>query len=107
MIKVLNVTKFDKKDIKNDSVLLLFNELEAIKGKENEELKRKFYLFFIFRNRPKERDVSEQIALGVQSASDTGVQYDQRLFNMSAVRIWLFVSVPIIKCFFSRVLVVV
>jgi SNW domain-containing protein 1 len=36
------------------------------------------------RNRPKERDVSEQIALGVQSASDTGVQYDQRLFNMSA-----------------------
>jgi hypothetical protein len=39
-----------------------------------------------FRNRPKERDISEQIALGVQSAGSTGVQYDQRLFNMSAVR---------------------
>ncbi|CAF2768547.1 unnamed protein product [Rotaria sp. Silwood2] len=36
------------------------------------------------RKRPKERDISEQIALGVQTASSTGVQYDQRLFNMSA-----------------------
>ncbi len=34
--------------------------------------------------------MSEQIALGVQSASDTGVQYDQRLFNMSAVSNCLF-----------------
>jgi hypothetical protein len=33
MIKVLNVIKFDKKDKKNDNVLLLFNELEAINGK--------------------------------------------------------------------------
>ncbi|CAF0886361.1 unnamed protein product [Adineta steineri] len=36
------------------------------------------------KKRPKERDISEQIALGVQSATNTGVQYDQRLFNMSA-----------------------
>ena len=34
--------------------------------------------------------MSEQIALGVQSAGDTGVQYDQRLFNMSAVSIEIF-----------------
>jgi hypothetical protein len=34
MSKVLNVIKFDKKDIKNDNVLLLFNELEAINGKK-------------------------------------------------------------------------
>jgi len=61
MIKVLNVIKFDK-DKKIDNVLLFFNELEAIK----------------------ERDISEQIALGVQTASSTGVQYDQRLFIMSA-----------------------
>ncbi|CAF0787525.1 unnamed protein product [Adineta steineri] len=36
------------------------------------------------KNRPKERDISEKIALGVQSAIHTGIQYDQRLFNMSA-----------------------
>lgn len=36
------------------------------------------------KGRPKERDISEQIALGVQSASNSGVQYDQRLFNMSS-----------------------
>jgi len=36
------------------------------------------------RNHRKERDISEQIALGVQTASSTGVQYDQRLFIMSA-----------------------
>ncbi|CAF1199599.1 unnamed protein product [Adineta steineri] len=36
------------------------------------------------KNRPKQRDVSEKIALGVQSAIHTGIQYDQRLFNMSA-----------------------
>ena len=43
-------------------------------------------LLFYLRGRPKERDISEQIALGVQSASSSGVQYDQRLFNMSSVR---------------------
>ncbi|CAF1471958.1 unnamed protein product [Adineta steineri] len=36
------------------------------------------------KNRPKERDISEKIALGVQSAINIGIQYDQRLFNMSA-----------------------
>ncbi|CAF4910772.1 unnamed protein product [Rotaria sp. Silwood1] len=35
------------------------------------------------RNHPKEHDISEQIALGVQTASSTGVQHDQRLFNIS------------------------
>jgi len=34
------------------------------------------------RNRPKERDISEQIALGVPNAGSGGVQYDTRLFNM-------------------------
>ena len=33
----------------------------------------------------KERDISEQIALGLQTGGNAGVQYDQRLFNMSAV----------------------
>ncbi|CAF0749411.1 unnamed protein product [Adineta ricciae] len=36
------------------------------------------------KNRPKDRDISEQIALGVQTATSSGVQYDQRLFNMSS-----------------------
>lgn len=33
---------------------------------------------------PKERDISEQIALGIQPGAAGGVQYDQRLFNMTA-----------------------
>jgi hypothetical protein len=41
------------------------------------------------RNRPKERDISEQIALGVQTGGNAGVQYDQRLFNMSGVNNWI------------------
>jgi hypothetical protein len=57
------------------------------------------FLFFYLRNRPKERDVSEQIALGVQSASSTGVQYDQRLFNMTTVRILFFVFLSIVIFF--------
>jgi hypothetical protein len=35
MVKVLSVIKFDKKDKRNDNVLLLFNELEAIRGKKH------------------------------------------------------------------------
>ena len=52
--------------------------------------------------------MSEQIALGVQSAGDTGVQYDQRLFNMSAVRIAFgyFLRKLIVSFFFVRVLAV-
>ncbi len=67
----------------------------------------KYYCFYS-RNRPKERDVSEQIALGVQSASNAGVQYDQRLFNTTAVRIyfWSFFNNETLF-FMSRVLVVV
>ncbi|CAF1566335.1 unnamed protein product, partial [Rotaria sordida] len=36
------------------------------------------------RNRSKERDISKQIVLDVQTASSTSVQYAQRLFNISA-----------------------
>ncbi|CAF1312554.1 unnamed protein product [Didymodactylos carnosus] len=42
------------------------------------------------RNRPKERDISEQIALGVPNAGASGAQFDARLFNMQSVRIILF-----------------
>ncbi|CAF1355947.1 unnamed protein product [Rotaria sordida] len=36
------------------------------------------------RNRSKERDISKQIVLDVQTACSTSVQYDRRLFNMPA-----------------------
>ena len=39
----------------------------------------------LFSRRPKERDISEQIALGVQTGGNAGVQYDTRLFNTTAV----------------------
>jgi hypothetical protein len=45
MNRVLNVMQFDKKDRKNDNVLLLFKEPEAINGKGNHEFERKFSLF--------------------------------------------------------------
>ncbi|CAF1371835.1 unnamed protein product [Rotaria sp. Silwood1] len=35
-------------------------------------------------NRSKERDISEKIPLGIQTTSNTNVQFDQRLFNMSS-----------------------
>jgi hypothetical protein len=47
MNKVLSVIKFDKRDKKNEIVLLLFNEPEEINGKSKES-KVKFYSFFVF-----------------------------------------------------------
>lgn len=63
------------------------NERDQIRHERNKERQRAAALQRAGgdkKNRPKERDISEQIALGVQSAGSTGVQYDQRLFNMSA-----------------------
>lgn len=91
-MKKLNVRKFGKNDGESINEKQLSNELEAIKSTVQGLMHHLcHHHLFLFR-RPKERDISEQIALGVQTGGSAGVQYDTRLFNMSAVRIDNFVA---------------
>lgn len=74
--KVPNGMKFVKREIKIDNVQLPFNELVRKSGKKD-RFRRNSCSDFIFRSRATERDISEQIALGVQSVASSGLQYDQ------------------------------
>lgn len=87
-------------------MLVLWHEPGEIRSKREMLFRKRDWRNSLCRNRPRERDVSEQIALGVQTATDTGVQYDQRLFNMSAVS-FLSLYIHRMFVFVLRVLTVV